>query len=114
MFPSGNNATVGWEIVEQRARNRPIQTTSSGVDEWNSKFFVNDNENPYTTPNGKSFLWIRGRQVGGRSIMWGRQSYRWSDLDFEANQRDGIACRLADSVSRTFRPGMTTSKISSE
>jgi len=73
------------------SKEQPIQTTSSGVDEWNSKFFVNDNENPYTTPNGKSFLWIRGRQVGGRSIMWGRQSYRWSDLDFEANQRDGIA-----------------------
>ena len=51
------------------SKEQPIQTTSSGVDEWNSKFFVNDNENPYTTPNGKSFLWIRGRQVGGRSIM---------------------------------------------
>ena len=73
------------------SKDQPIQTTSSGVDEWNSKFFVNDTENPYTTPTGKSFLWIRGRQVGGRSIMWGRQSYRWSDLDFEANQRDGIA-----------------------
>jgi choline dehydrogenase-like flavoprotein len=68
-----------------------VQTTSDGVDEWNSKFFVNDKENPYTTPSDKPFLWIRGRQVGGRSIMWGRQSYRWSDLDFEANLRDGIA-----------------------
>src|SRR5216110_3108442 len=36
-----------------------------------------------------SFNWLRGRQVGGRSIMWGRQVYRWSDLDFEANARDG-------------------------
>jgi choline dehydrogenase-like flavoprotein len=68
-----------------------VQTTSDGVDEWNSKFFVNDKENPYTTPSDKPFLWIRGRQVGGRSIMWGRQSYRWSDLDFEANLREGIA-----------------------
>lgn len=73
------------------SENQPIQTTSSGVDEWNSKFFVNDKENPYTTPAAKPFLWIRGRQVGGRSIMWGRQSYRWSDLDFEANEREGIA-----------------------
>ncbi len=60
-------------------------------DEWSSKFFVNDLENPYTTAPGKPFSWIRGRHVGGRSIMWGRQSYRWSDLDFEANLRDGIA-----------------------
>jgi choline dehydrogenase-like flavoprotein len=70
---------------------QPIQQTCSGVDEWNSKFFVNDRENPYTTDPDKPFLWIRGRHVGGRSIMWGRQSYRWSDLDFEANLREGIA-----------------------
>ncbi len=70
---------------------QPIQQTCSGVDEWNCKFFVNDRENPYTTDPGKPFLWIRGRHVGGRSIMWGRQSYRWSDLDFEANLREGIA-----------------------
>ena len=53
------------------------------------KFFVNDIENPYTTDPDKPFRWIRGRQVGGRSIMWGRQCYRLSDLDFEANARDG-------------------------
>ena len=53
------------------------------------KFFVNDRDNPYTTAGGTSFDWIRGRQVGGRSITWGRQVYRWSDLDFEANLRDG-------------------------
>src|SRR5881397_889831 len=69
---------------------QPIQQTCSGVDEWNCKFFVNDRENPYTTDPGKPFLWIRGRHVGGRSIMWGRQSYRWSDLDFEANLREGL------------------------
>src|SRR5262249_30161106 len=51
---------------------------------------VNDRDNPYTSDPAKPFLWIRGRQVGGRSIMWGRQSYRWSDLDFEANAREGI------------------------
>ena len=71
--------------------NQPIQITCTGLDEWNSKFFVNDKENPYTTTPNKPFLWIRGRQVGGRSITWGRQSYRWSDLDFEANLREGIA-----------------------
>jgi choline dehydrogenase-like flavoprotein len=68
-----------------------IQRECSTFDEWGHKFFVNDKENPYTSDPGKPFLWIRGRQVGGRSIMWGRQSYRWSDLDFEANLREGIA-----------------------
>ena len=73
------------------SEDQPIQIKCTGVDEWNSKFFVNDRENPYTTDPEKPFLWIRGRQLGGRSIMWGRQTYRWSDLDFEANQREGIA-----------------------
>jgi choline dehydrogenase-like flavoprotein len=70
---------------------QPIQSTCYACDEWSSKFFVSDKENPYTTGAGKPFRWIRGRQVGGRSITWGRQSYRWSDLDFEANLREGIA-----------------------
>jgi len=72
------------------AENQPIQSTCYACDEWSSKFFINDKEHPYTTDPGKPFRWIRGRQVGGRSIMWGRQSYRWSDLDFEANLREGI------------------------
>jgi choline dehydrogenase-like flavoprotein len=70
---------------------QPIQSTCYACDEWSAKFFVSDKENPYTTEGGKPFSWIRGRQVGGRSIMWGRQVYRWSDLDFEANLREGIA-----------------------
>jgi choline dehydrogenase-like flavoprotein len=72
-------------------RDQPVQAKCSACDEWTSKFFVNDRENPYTTEPGADFAWIRGRQEGGRSIMWGRQVYRWSDLDFEANARDGIA-----------------------
>ena len=70
---------------------QPIQSTNYACDEWSSKFFVSDKENPYTTEPGKPYRWIRGRQEGGKSITWGRQSYRWSDLDFEANLRDGIA-----------------------
>ncbi|WP_158975243.1 GMC oxidoreductase [Cellulophaga sp. L1A9] len=50
-------------------------------------FFVNDLEHPYVET--KRFDWIRGYQVGGRSLTWGRQTYRWSDLDFEANKTDG-------------------------
>ena len=73
------------------AAQQPIQRECYACDEWASKFFVNDTENPYITDPDKPFMWIRGRQVGGRSIMWGRQSYRLSDLDFEANVREGIA-----------------------
>jgi len=72
-------------------QDQPIQSQCYACDEWSAKFFVSDKENPYTTDPDKPFRWIRGRQVGGRSIMWGRQCYRWSDLDFEANLRDGIA-----------------------
>lgn len=50
-------------------------------------FFVNDLEHPYQET--KRFDWIRGYHVGGRSLTWGKQSYRWSDLDFEANKKDG-------------------------
>jgi choline dehydrogenase-like flavoprotein len=71
-------------------KDQPIQSTCYACDEWSSKFFVNDTENPYTTAPDKPFRWIRGRQVGGKSIMWGRQTYRWSDLDFEANVREGV------------------------
>ena len=75
---------------KQRSKEQPIQQQCYACDEMAYKFFVNDLENPYTTPPDKPFSWIRGRQVGGRSIMWGRQVYRWSDLDFEANAREGI------------------------
>ena len=56
-------------------------------DQWNH-WFVKDDEHPYTEVN--RFDWIRGYHVGGRSITWGRQSYRWSDLDFEANAKEGV------------------------
>src|SRR6202008_4963858 len=58
-------------------------------DESNKHFFVNDKEHPYIQE--KQFYWVRVYQVGGRSLTWGRQCYRLSDLDFEANLRDGIA-----------------------
>ena len=70
-------------------RDHPIQRECYACDEVGHKFFVNDNDNPYTTPDDAPFRFFRGRQVGGRSITWGRQVYRWSDLDFEANAKDG-------------------------
>ncbi len=80
----------GLKDRKKLAREQPIQSRAGGCDEWASKFFVNDLENPYSVAeDSEEFRWIRGRQVGGRSITWGRQSYRWSDVDFEANARDG-------------------------
>jgi choline dehydrogenase-like flavoprotein len=80
----------GYGDRQRLAKQQPIQQQCYACDEMAAKFFVNDLENPYTTPDGKPFSWIRGRQVGGRSIMWGRQVYRWSDLDFEANAKEGV------------------------
>ena len=74
----------------RQSRDQPIQKNCYACTEWSSKFFVNDQENPYTFPKDKPFDWIRGRHVGGRSITWGRQTYRWSDLDFKANAKDGV------------------------
>ncbi|MGY3212329.1 GMC oxidoreductase [Mucilaginibacter sp. HD30] len=63
----------------------PIQSTGSNA--GNALFYVNDKDHPYIQE--KPFLWYRGYQVGGRSLTWGRQCYRFSDLDFEANLKDG-------------------------
>jgi choline dehydrogenase-like flavoprotein len=79
----------GYGDPEVLRRDHPIQRECYACDEVGHKFFVNDRENPYTTPDDAPFRWFRGRQVGGRSITWGRQVYRWSDLDFEANAKDG-------------------------
>ncbi len=53
--------------------------------------FVKDTEHPYKEVSGSRFDWMRGYQTGGRSLVWGRQSYRWGDLDFTANAKEGIA-----------------------
>jgi choline dehydrogenase-like flavoprotein len=81
-----------WDDRAERQRTQFVQRECDyDCDEFSHKFFVNDLENPYTVVPGKPFTWIRGRQLGGKSITWGRQTYRWSDLDFEANLRENIA-----------------------
>ena len=63
----------------------------------NQKFYNNDRLNPYAYDEGSKFYWIRPGAVGGKSLIWGRWSFRWSPEDFEANKRDGIdRDRLAD------------------
>ena len=72
------------------ARRQAVQRNSVTFDEMSHQFWVDDVDNPYSTPANKAFHWFRARQVGGKSIIWGRQVYRWSDLDFAANLHDGI------------------------
>lgn len=77
---------------EELARDYPIQRQCYAVNEATKQFWVKDSEHPYATPADKPFTWIRGNHLGGRSIMWGRQSYRLSEMDFEANAKDGHGC----------------------
>ena len=85
-----------WELNLRGRVNRelaetvyPVQSRTGQFKDEALHWFIKDNENPYV--EDKPFTWIRGDHVGGRSLMWGRHSYRWSDLDFEANAREGIA-----------------------
>ena len=83
-LPNGN--MIPEEVA---SRDYPVQSQCYAVNEATRQFWVKDSEHPYTTPENKPFAWIRGYHLGGRSIMWGRQSYRLSPQDFEANARDG-------------------------
>lgn len=64
-----------------------IQARHWSFKEDNKHFYINDQENPYEEK--KRFDWVRADVVGGRSLLWSRACYRWSDLDFEANAKDG-------------------------
>ncbi len=90
------NATKGpWEYAHRGGRTKameemyPVLKRDYPLNEKNLSFWVNEKESPYTEV--KRFDWYRGYQVGGKSLMWGRQSYRWSEFDFEANEKDGTA-----------------------
>ncbi len=74
--------------VEDREKHY-VQSRHWSFREDNKHYYINDQENPYD--EAKRFDWIRGDIVGGRSLLWSRACYRWSDLDFEANQKEGIA-----------------------
>ena len=72
----------GWKDQDQW-----MQATAG---EFSRQFYVKDTEHPYTTEPGKPFLWVRARIVGGKTLHWGRMSYRLSDLDFKAATHDGF------------------------
>ncbi|HTS45648.1 MAG TPA: GMC family oxidoreductase [Puia sp.] len=70
-------------------KENPIVSRCYAFSEASAHFFVKDNEHPYVQE--KPFDWIRGYQVGGKSLLWARQTQRWSQYEFEAPARDGFA-----------------------
>ena len=79
----------GFGDQQRLLENQPVQRLCYACDEYSHQFFVNDLEHPYTFPADKPFMWIRGRQVGGKTFCWARESYRYSDYEFKAATRDG-------------------------
>jgi choline dehydrogenase-like flavoprotein len=85
-----------WKLPYQGKRPRElydeeyfVQRKVYAFNEGTRHFWNNDKQNPYATDEGKPFMWARADVVGGRSILWGRQTYRWSEQDFQANATDG-------------------------
>ena len=92
-YPNARKAP--WEYPHRGGRTHameeayPVLKRDYPLNEKNLEWWANEKDSPYTEV--KRFDWYRGYHVGGRSLTWGRQSYRLSDLDFEANAKDGIA-----------------------
>ena len=74
--------------TEEQRKKYPVIHRGWAANEAVMDSWVNEEECPYVEI--KPFTWWRSYQLGGRSILWGRQSYRWSDFDFEANAKDGF------------------------
>jgi len=70
-------------------REYPMANKVYAFSEANRQFWINEKDNPYVVDKANPFMWIRGDVVGGRSLLWGRQTYRWSEQDFRANAVDG-------------------------
>ncbi|MDA0195979.1 MAG: GMC family oxidoreductase [Bacteroidetes bacterium] len=91
-YPTANKEDWEFEHRRQLPHNvrseNPILDRCYAWDESTEHFFVKDNEHPYIQK--KPFSWVKGYQVGGKSLMWARMTQRWSDLDFEANAKEGI------------------------
>jgi len=90
-----NTSKDPWEFphrggrTQEMIKDHPVLKRDYPLNEMNLEWWADEKECPYTEV--KRFDWFRGYHVGGRSLLWGRQSYRWSDFDFEANAKDGIA-----------------------
>jgi choline dehydrogenase-like flavoprotein len=85
-----------WEVPhrglvpqDEAATHYSIQSQCYAFNSASKQWWVKDSEHPYSTPDGRPYNWFRGYHLGGRSITWGRQTYRMSDVDFNANKLDG-------------------------
>jgi len=90
-YPTMNDEAWEYELrgapsTEERMKHH-VMNGVGWLGRANMHFYANDLDNPYT--ESKPFIWIRGHQVGGKSLIWGKQTYRWSAMDFEANAKDG-------------------------
>lgn len=88
--PPWKVANAGKVPLNEVARDYPVQGKCYAFSEYTKHHFINDRENPYEWEHNQPFDWIRGSKVGGRSLLWHRQCYRWSDFDFDANKRDRL------------------------
>ena len=86
--------------AHRRVRAPPDRPANYACEETTVSFFADEVDHPFTFPKKRPFWWIRGNQVGGRTIMWGRQSYRMSDYDFKAKTPRRLRRRLADLLRR--------------
>src|SRR5690606_19783438 len=82
-FPHRNHRT------QEMIKNHPVLKRDYPLNEETMGMWANEQESPYVEE--KRFDWYRGYHVGGRSLLWGRHSYRWNKWDFEANAKEGIA-----------------------
>src|SRR5882724_780425 len=76
------------KTTEEQRKKYPVIHRGWAANEAVMDYWANEEDCPYTET--KPFTWWRSYQLGGRSILWGRQSYRWSDFDFEANGKEGV------------------------
>ncbi len=85
----GKMPVSAMDRIKAGLKGQHMQARASWFTPEKDFLFVNDLQNPYTT-SGDDFLWIRGRQVGGRFLTWGRVAVRLSDYDFKAASHDGV------------------------
>lgn len=85
--PPWNMPLRNRRLTPEQHPEQAVQIRGNTVDAGNMHFYQSDERHPYR--EAAPFTWVQAEVVGGRSLLWGRQCYRWSDLDFEANQRDG-------------------------
>lgn len=88
--PPWQRPSKGMRPRQLYADEYPVQSTSYAFDETTRHFWNNDKLNPYDYNEDKPFHWVRADVVGGRSLLWARQAYRWSDLDFSANKKEDV------------------------